>query len=301
MRNSIFLALLLACGTTHGESIPLIHEHGANLVPVLINDKISLNFTIDSGATDVSIPADVFSTLSRTGTVTKSDFLDRQLYELADGSKHWAQQFRIRSLRIGSLELRDVIASVAPSGATLLLGQSFLERIKTYTIDNKRHLLVINELPSSGVTTKPDEASFQFNNDTATWVEVSKSRVTAVYLDTSSIKTTDPIRRAWSVSKYAPHAFPVDGDATRWKESALMLMAFNCELRRERLEAYTIYYSDSAKEKVSYGSMHDIWRPAPPGSAMEDLLDDVCTFFLLHTSYRTRPSLRGLFDGFSAA
>jgi clan AA aspartic protease (TIGR02281 family) len=139
------LALLLVCGAAQAESIPLIREHGTFVVPVVINDKMTLNFTIDSGASDVSIPADVFSTLTRTGTVTKSDFLDKQTYELADGSRQTSQRFRIRTLRIGSLELSAVIASVAPSAGTLLLGQSFLSRLKSWSIDNDRQLLVFNE------------------------------------------------------------------------------------------------------------------------------------------------------------
>lgn len=274
----VMLALLLACGIAHTESIPLIHEHGTFLVPVVMNNRISRNFTIDSGAADVSIPADVFSTLSRTGTVTKSDLLDRRQYELADGSKQWEQRFRIRSLRVGSLELRDVIASVAPSGATLLLGQSFLERLPNWTINNQQHLLVINELQSSSVAGSPDEEPSRFNNDTATWVQVSKSKATTVYLDTSSIQTTDPIRRAWSASTFAPHSLPDDGNAARWKDSALTLMAFNCVLRMVRMEAYTMNYNDSTKERGPFGSMHDIWRPAAPGSGLDDLLDGVCTF-----------------------
>jgi clan AA aspartic protease (TIGR02281 family) len=144
MQRTVLLALLLVCGAAQAESIPLIREHGTFVVPVVINDKVTLNFTIDSGASDVSIPADVFSTLTRTGTVTKSDFLDRQMYELADGSKQISQRFRIRSLRIGGLELRAVIASVAPSAGTLLLGQSFLSRLKSWSIDNDRQLLVFN-------------------------------------------------------------------------------------------------------------------------------------------------------------
>ena len=145
MQRTILLALLLVCGAAQAESIPLIREHGTFVVPVVINDKMTLNFTIDSGASDVSIPADVFSTLTRTGTVTKSDFLDKQVYELADGSRQTSQRFRIRSLRIGNLELRAVIASVAPSAGTLLLGQSFLSRLKSWSIDNDRQLLVFNE------------------------------------------------------------------------------------------------------------------------------------------------------------
>jgi clan AA aspartic protease (TIGR02281 family) len=151
MQKTITLALLLACGPAQAESIQLIREHGTFVVPVLINNKITLNFTLDSGASDVSIPADVFSTLTRAGTVSKGDFLDIQVYELADGSKQTSQRFRIRSLRIGSFELRNVIASVAPSAGSLLLGQSFLSRLKSWSIDNDRQLLVFDESTNSDV------------------------------------------------------------------------------------------------------------------------------------------------------
>ena len=97
----ILLAMLLASSLVKAESIPLIHESGTYQVPVLINDKISLNFTVDSGAADVSIPAD------------------------------------------------DVVGSVAPSAGSLLLGQSFLERLDYWSFDNQRHLLIVNETPSS--------------------------------------------------------------------------------------------------------------------------------------------------------
>ncbi len=68
MHRTIILALLLACGTAQAESIPLIREHEVFVVPVVINDKIMLNFTIDSGTSDVSIPADVFSAVIRAGS-----------------------------------------------------------------------------------------------------------------------------------------------------------------------------------------------------------------------------------------
>jgi hypothetical protein len=80
------LALLLVCGAAYSESIPLVHEHGTLQVPVLVNGKISLNFTIDSGASDVSIPTNVFYTLISAGTVSPQDFLDKRIYKLADGS-----------------------------------------------------------------------------------------------------------------------------------------------------------------------------------------------------------------------
>jgi hypothetical protein len=67
MQKTMALALLLACGSAQAESIPFISEHATFVVRVVINDRITLNFTIDSGASDLSIPADVFSTLTRAG------------------------------------------------------------------------------------------------------------------------------------------------------------------------------------------------------------------------------------------
>jgi clan AA aspartic protease (TIGR02281 family) len=145
MKPTFLLALLLAFGNALAESVPLIPEHGIFLVPVIINGEITLRFTLDSGASDVSIPADVVSTLRRTGTISKSDFLDSQVYELADGSKQVSRRFQIRSLRVGGLELHNVIASVAPAEGSLLLGQSFLSRLKTWSMDNEHHMLVFNE------------------------------------------------------------------------------------------------------------------------------------------------------------
>lgn len=143
--STLVVALLLTAVPALSETIPLKSQGGIFVVPVVINDQITLNFTLDSGAADVSIPADVFSTLVRTGTIQDSDYLDVQTYVLADGSKHRSHRFRIRSLRVGGLELRNVVGSVSPSSGSLLLGQSFLGRLGTWAVDNRRHALVIDE------------------------------------------------------------------------------------------------------------------------------------------------------------
>jgi clan AA aspartic protease (TIGR02281 family) len=116
---------------------------GTFLVPVTINGQLTLKFVIDSGASDVSIPEDVVSTLVRTGTVAKSDFLDQQSYEIADGSTVASQRFMIRSLKVGDITLTNVTAMIAPAKAGPLLGQSFLHRFKSWSLDNKRKKLVL--------------------------------------------------------------------------------------------------------------------------------------------------------------
>ena len=108
------------------------------------DDALTLDFIVDSGAADVSIPADVVLTLVRTGTLAESDFLDSRTYRLADGSTVPSQRFLIRSLRVGDKVLENVTGSVAPVDGGLLLGQSFLTRFKSWSIDNQRQALVLN-------------------------------------------------------------------------------------------------------------------------------------------------------------
>jgi clan AA aspartic protease (TIGR02281 family) len=120
-------------------------EGGIYVVPVLINEAITLDFVVDSGAADVSIPADVVMTLMRTGTLRRTDFLGEKTYVLADGSKVPSQTFRIRSLKVGNKVLENVDGSVASVEGSVLLGQSFLSRFKSWSVDNTKHALLLSE------------------------------------------------------------------------------------------------------------------------------------------------------------
>ena len=127
----------------HSE-VPLTRNGaGALLVPVTINNALRLNFTIDSGATDVTIPADVVSTLIRTVTLREDDFLGERTYRLADGSTVPSQTFRIRVLKVGDREIENVMGSVADVKGSLLLGQSFLKQFRSWSINNDRQVLTL--------------------------------------------------------------------------------------------------------------------------------------------------------------
>jgi predicted aspartyl protease len=98
----------------------LIKEAGTFKVPVQINGVIELNFVLDSGASDVSIPADVVMTLLRTGSLKKDDFLGTKTYVLADGSSVPSATFRIRMLKVGNRVIENVVASVVQVGDEVL-------------------------------------------------------------------------------------------------------------------------------------------------------------------------------------
>jgi clan AA aspartic protease (TIGR02281 family) len=128
--------------TGHSE-IALRKQGGAFTVSVTVNGAMTLDFMVDSGAADVSIPADVVLTLMRTGTIGRGDFLGNRTYMLADGSTAPSPTFRIRTLKVGDREVHNVVASIAPVSGSLLLGQSFLSHFASWSIDNHRGTLVL--------------------------------------------------------------------------------------------------------------------------------------------------------------
>jgi len=123
--------------------VPLEESSGVYLVPVVVNGVMNLKFLIDTGATDVAIPADIVASMVMSGFIEQADFLGERTYRVANGSTMLSQTFRIRSLKVGNIVIENVRASVLPEKGPLLLGQSFLRRLKSWSLDNALHVLII--------------------------------------------------------------------------------------------------------------------------------------------------------------
>jgi gag-polyprotein putative aspartyl protease len=144
MRSRCLTLLLLSVLTLKSaaaEQISLEQEHGIYMVPVRINQAVSIPFVLDSGAAEVAIPADVFMTLMRSHTVSENDFIGEGIFVTADGSKHKSKRFVLREVQVGARIVKDVIANVVPIEGDPLLGQSFLSRLPSWSIDNNSHVL----------------------------------------------------------------------------------------------------------------------------------------------------------------
>jgi clan AA aspartic protease (TIGR02281 family) len=128
------------------EDIPLKNLGGIFVVPVRINGAITLDFIVDSGASDVVLPADVAMTLARAGTISEADFTGSSEYTLAKGAKLKSARFVLRELRVGDEVITNVTASIGSVNSELLLGQSFLSRLGSWSIDNNRHVLRLTGL-----------------------------------------------------------------------------------------------------------------------------------------------------------
>jgi hypothetical protein len=138
-------AMLLASLPASAETVQLEQLHGIFMVPVQINDVVTVPFILDTGASEVVIPADVFLVLQRSRTISKADFKGTGSYSLADGSNVSSDRYVLHKMVVGDHVMTDVIASVAPIKGDPLLGQTFLSKLPAWKIDNARHVLVLNE------------------------------------------------------------------------------------------------------------------------------------------------------------
>jgi clan AA aspartic protease (TIGR02281 family) len=127
-----------------GHTVSVEPHDGAFVVAVVLNDVLTKKFIVDSGAADVSIPEDVASTLMGLGTMTGADLLGSKIYMLADGSRVPSKIYRMASVRIGGMVMQNVTVRIAAAKSDLLLGQSFLSRLKSWSMDNGRQVMTIN-------------------------------------------------------------------------------------------------------------------------------------------------------------
>ena len=127
-----------------GEAISVEPHDGAFVVPVVLNNIVTGKFIVDSGSADVSIPEDVATTLMKSGTLTGSDLLGSKTYMLADGSLVPSKIYRVASVRIGGTVMENVTVRISPANSSMLLGQSFLSRLQSWSMDNARKVMIIN-------------------------------------------------------------------------------------------------------------------------------------------------------------
>lgn len=125
-------------------NIKLKKTQGIYKIPVKVNGSLTLDFVFDSGASDVLISNDVFSTLMKMNKISKNDILGYEYYQIADGSTVKQTSIILRKLQIGEIVVNNIKASVGKSTAPLLLGQTFLQKFKQFTINNQNDILIID-------------------------------------------------------------------------------------------------------------------------------------------------------------
>lgn len=123
--------------------VTLIEENGVNILNVSIGGETVSKFILDSGAGECNISSDLEKKLIANGIIRKTDYLDNGLYKLANGSIIENKRVKISKIKIGNKTISNIIVSIGPVGSPNLLGQSFLNKLNKWTIDNSKKLLII--------------------------------------------------------------------------------------------------------------------------------------------------------------
>jgi hypothetical protein len=274
--------LAIGLASVHAETVPLKDESGTFVVPVVVNNQLTLNFTIDSGAADVSIPQDVVSTLVRTGTISKNDIIGTRQYQLADGSLTTSRRIRIRSLRVWTTEVRNVVASIAAPDGLLLLGQSFLSQLPSWTIDNKAHLLVMNNGPAmtTNETVSPEAIKATAERADSDWLSLgSYSDSTGqMFIDTSSVRFADGHKLVWLKVMYSTHAQRgPGGDTDKWLRRVVVRDEIDCNGPAVRTDDMIFYYEDGSEVRAPADELPTHWsQDSNPVSAGAKEMKIVC-------------------------
>lgn len=125
------------------EEIPFTQESGVCKVKCAING-LPLHFIFDTGATDVSISSVEATFMAKNDFLSSSDIIGKQSYQTADGNITEGTVINLKDVKLGSLHLNNIKASVVRNqAAPLLLGQSVLSKLGKIEIDNTKKVLRI--------------------------------------------------------------------------------------------------------------------------------------------------------------
>jgi len=126
-----------------GTEVPLEQDQGISILRATLNGTATYSFMIDSGSSDVVIPKSIATELVLNGSLTPEDFIQDGVSVLADRSELAASRFILHSISVGGVTATNVECSIGGEGSSPLLGQSFLRKFSSWSIDNTRGVLVL--------------------------------------------------------------------------------------------------------------------------------------------------------------
>ena len=127
------------------EEIPLRYDGKTYYIDAIVAGREAITFKIDSGASGVTVPVLVLDRLRAEGVLTDNHFKGEAAFVGWDGRASYRETLTLPTLRIGNHVVADVDASEARSGDATLLGLTFLNHFRSWSIDNDRRVLILNE------------------------------------------------------------------------------------------------------------------------------------------------------------
>jgi len=163
---AFLLPLLLCIGCKNAPetqtTIKMKKTGGVFTLPCKVNGR-TLEFVLDTGASDVFISPTEAMLMLRDGYLDENDFVGVSKYSLANGEVEEGVIVIFREMEIGGLTLFNVRAGITNrSDAPLLLGQSALNKLGKIEIDYTNNTLAIinSSAPAAGNGRRPESEDY---------------------------------------------------------------------------------------------------------------------------------------------
>ncbi|MBF0161391.1 MAG: retroviral-like aspartic protease family protein [Magnetococcales bacterium] len=126
------------------QEIPLVtpSQLGGYWVDVTLNETVQGRFVVDTGASTLLLPEEMFEELQRNG-LTAQDQIGTNTMKIADGSLVEVREIHLKRVTLGKRGIEHVVASVGKRGIAPLLGITILERFGKWLIDAEKSKLIL--------------------------------------------------------------------------------------------------------------------------------------------------------------
>lgn len=134
--------LVLSFASVAQERISMtLEKSGVYTIPCEVNG-LKLRFVFDTGAADVHLSLVEAAFMLKNGYIDENDFIGSGTYTMADGSILENAMVNLRTIKIGNTVIRNVKACISSKiNASLLLGQSAIQKMGSYSIDGSTLIL----------------------------------------------------------------------------------------------------------------------------------------------------------------
>ena len=148
-----FILIAISVDMIAQERIPMtLEESGIYTIPCEVNG-LKLKFVFDTGAADVHLSLVEAAFMLKNGYIDEDDFLGTGTYSMADGSISENAMVNLKTIKIGNTTIHNVQACVSSKiDASLLLGQSAIQKLGKYSIDGSYLLLYKSDSDNLGFT-----------------------------------------------------------------------------------------------------------------------------------------------------
>jgi hypothetical protein len=168
-------------------------------------------------------------------------------------------------MKVGDQVIENVTASITTVEGSLLLGQSFLGRFSSWSIDNDRLALLLTPAGRSDKTIVQSTAG-------PGWFAVFENAVGIVYIDPTTVRIEGNLRKIWELQDYkAPLSF-----GRTSIRSVRRLAEYDCVEERYRTISVWGHSGPMASGDTTTDQPSGKWVYAPRQSAGSFLLTALC-------------------------